>query len=748
MSDIRGYSTFAAVRGDEASAALTGRFIALAEDVVGGLGGEHSGNRGDEVLFAFESPRQAIVAAVAFEQALLEATREDPSLPMPAGIGIDVGEAVRVPDGWRANAINVAARLCSLAMGGEILATREVAHLAQAIDGVRYLPRAATRVKGIAEPVSHVRVTADAADTVRGFAGLGFTRAAVQPARRRARRSLIALAAVAALVGLAAVGLVLAVGGSPSVRLAAGEIGAIATDSGQVTQALPVDAQPTSVAVGDGSIWVASATAGTLFRIDQRRHSVISIQVGTDPVAVTVARDGSVWVANSGDGTVSRVSPENNRVVAPVRVEGGPSALVATSDAVWVANTLNASVSRIDLSSGRVGRSIPVGSEPAGIAAGGGSIWVANQGDGTVSRLDPRTGAPVAAPITVGGGPRSVAFGDGAAWVANSIDGTLSRIDAQTNNVETIHVGQGPYDVAVRSGHVWVSDEYGNAVREVDPATLAVTRTIETNSAPLGLALAGERLWVATDGIGAVAHRGGVVYAFASGFNFTRGGDPATIDPGSTSTSQLLRVLAMTSDGLVGYRRQGGVAGNGLVPDLAVALPAPTDNGLTYTFRIRSGIRYSNGVPLRASDFPRGLERSFELGNGYAPIFSALVGAQNCLQRPRTCDLSRGVIADNAANTVTFHLTHPDPSLFDQLTLPVADPVPPGTPVHLCSLGSGNRAVPDLVVLPRPLEESPSARPADTHAQSVLSRVVRRGPAVRVPGSDRRPVKLLANPAG
>ena len=190
--------------------------------------------------------------------------------------------------------------------------------------------------------MSHVRVAADAADTVRGFAELGFTHAVAPPVHRRARRGLIPVAAVAVLVVLAAIGVVLAVGGSSSVRLSAGEIGAIATGSGQVIQALPVNAQPTSVAVGDGSIWVASAAAGTLFRIDPQNHSAIPIPVGNDPVAVTVAPDGSVWVANSGDGTVSRVSPENNRVVATVNVGAGPSALVATSDAVWVANTLNA----------------------------------------------------------------------------------------------------------------------------------------------------------------------------------------------------------------------------------------------------------------------------------------------------------------------------------------------------------------------------------------------------------------------
>jgi class 3 adenylate cyclase len=177
LSDIRGYSSFAAARGDEAAAALTGRFIAVAERVLAEFGGESLGNRGDEVLFAFESPRQAIRAAVAFEQALLDATREDPSLPMPAGVGIDVGEAVPVPDGWRANAINVAARLCALAKGGEILATREATHLAQAVDGIGYRSLPATRVKGIAQQVTPVRVVAHASDTAADFAKLGFTHA-------------------------------------------------------------------------------------------------------------------------------------------------------------------------------------------------------------------------------------------------------------------------------------------------------------------------------------------------------------------------------------------------------------------------------------------------------------------------------------------------------------------------------------------------------------------------------------------
>jgi ABC-type transport system substrate-binding protein len=65
------------------------------------------------------------------------------------------------------------------------------------------------------------------------------------------------------------------------------------------------------------------------------------------------------------------------------------------------------------------------------------------------------------------------------------------------------------------------------------------------------------------------------------------------IDPAGAYIS--IWVERMIYDGLVTYRRIGGVAGQSLVPDLATDLPQPTDGGRTYTFTIRPGIRYSDG---------------------------------------------------------------------------------------------------------------------------------------------------------
>ena len=46
-----------------------------------------------------------------------------------------------------------------------------------------------------------------------------------------------------------------------------------------------------------------------------------------------------------------------------------------------------------------------------------------------------------------------------------------------------------------------------------------------------------------------------------------------------------------------------------------------------------------------------------------------VVGGAACAAHPRRCDLSRGVVTDDAANTVTFHLVAPNPEFLARLTL-------------------------------------------------------------------------------
>jgi class 3 adenylate cyclase len=101
IADIRGYTLFTQERGDEAAARLAARFADIVREAVDDRDGSVVELRGDEALAVFPSPRQAIRAAVALQSRSLEEMAAHPDLPLPLGIGLDVGEAVVVESGYR-----------------------------------------------------------------------------------------------------------------------------------------------------------------------------------------------------------------------------------------------------------------------------------------------------------------------------------------------------------------------------------------------------------------------------------------------------------------------------------------------------------------------------------------------------------------------------------------------------------------------------------------------------------------------
>lgn len=170
IADVRGYTLFTAERGDEAAARLASRFAALAREGVETSGGAVIELRGDEALAVFDSPRQAIRAAVQLQRRFVDETVADPTLPLAVGIGLDAGEAVPVEDGYRGGALNLAARLCGLAGPAEILASREVVHLARKVEGVAYVDRGPVQLKGLGDPVHVMRLRAEAEDAAEDMA--------------------------------------------------------------------------------------------------------------------------------------------------------------------------------------------------------------------------------------------------------------------------------------------------------------------------------------------------------------------------------------------------------------------------------------------------------------------------------------------------------------------------------------------------------------------------------------------------
>jgi peptide/nickel transport system substrate-binding protein len=226
---------------------------------------------------------------------------------------------------------------------------------------------------------------------------------------------------------------------------------------------------------------------------------------------------------------------------------------------------------------------------------------------------------------------------------------------------------------------VCVSSELAGTLSRIDPARNTVVQTVTTGNRPEGIVLDSSTLFLAVRDSGA-AHRGGTLTILAPG------DDLVHVDPAAAIGLPEEQVFALTNDGLTAFRKVSGAAGYQLEPDLAVRLPTPTDGGRTYTFRLRRRIRYSTGALVRPADFRRAIERTLVLNpwvtnNGY---YVHIRGASRCLAGPKTpCDLSDGIETDAAANTITFHLTSPDPYFLYELALPYAYAVPAGTPLRL-----------------------------------------------------------------
>ena len=141
-------------------------------------------------------------------------------------------------------------------------------------------------------------------------------------------------------------------------------------------------------------MWIANGRDGTVSRIDRGRGQVTTIDVGGEPTALAFG-GGSLWVADGETGRVDQVDPRTNRVVAAHRPSGNaPRGVAVAGGAVWVASAVDGQVRRIDLARRAGAAPIDVPGGPAAIAAGAGAVWVASEEDGVVTKLDPRSGAP------------------------------------------------------------------------------------------------------------------------------------------------------------------------------------------------------------------------------------------------------------------------------------------------------------------------------------------------------------------
>ncbi len=161
------------------------------------------------------------------------------------------------------------------------------------------------------------------------------------------------------------------------------------------------------------------------------------------------------------------------------------------------------------------------------------------------------------------------------------------------------------------------------------------------------------------------------------------GGEPSTLDPQLASSLLEFSVLRQLSEGLLGFDKDLH-----LIPLVAAEVPTVqnggiSEDGLTYTFKLRKGLIWSDGQPLTAGDFVYTFKRilSPDIAGPYASFFSVIEGGEDYLMagdaNKTTKDSLREAVGISAISddTLVINLAAPNPTFLQKIALVAGSPV-------------------------------------------------------------------------
>jgi peptide/nickel transport system substrate-binding protein len=217
--------------------------------------------------------------------------------------------------------------------------------------------------------------------------------------------------------------------------------------------------------------------------------------------------------------------------------------------------------------------------------------------------------------------------------------------------------------------------------RYVKPASAAVLAVI----AAFAIAACGSSSSSSSSAGGSGASSSGTTPASSSGgsggtVTLLMGSAPQSIDPAKDYTTQGSEINWLVYTGLTTYQHADGKAGNNLIPGLATALPKITDGGKTYTATLRKGLKFSDGKPVKASDFAYSIERAIKLPwGGSGQFLTPIIVGGTAFSTGKAKSIS-GITTDDATGKITIHLVKPYGPFDNSLAFPAAGIVPAGTP--------------------------------------------------------------------
>ena len=151
FTDIVESTRFRQRLGDEAAQERMREHNAVVREQIAAHGGFEVKAQGDGFMVAFNDAVAALACAVEIQKAVAEDNERHPDEALHVRMGLNCGQVIKEDEDFFGAVVIVAARICAMAKGGQILVSEAVRVLGGLPQGIGYVRYGRRRLKGLAD---------------------------------------------------------------------------------------------------------------------------------------------------------------------------------------------------------------------------------------------------------------------------------------------------------------------------------------------------------------------------------------------------------------------------------------------------------------------------------------------------------------------------------------------------------------------------------------------------------------------
>jgi adenylate cyclase len=148
FADLVGFTALAELEGDDRALEVVLALQRRVRDMLEEHSAEQVKAIGDGLMLRCTEPRAAVLLGLR----LVGELDDEGGFP-PVRVGIHTGPAIANEGDWYGRTVNVAARLCSVAPGGEVMVSESTRHAAGRVPGIDWSDKELHWLRNVSEPV-------------------------------------------------------------------------------------------------------------------------------------------------------------------------------------------------------------------------------------------------------------------------------------------------------------------------------------------------------------------------------------------------------------------------------------------------------------------------------------------------------------------------------------------------------------------------------------------------------------------